>query len=243
MSKDYVSRHQAALEQALSRALCQAMSEEAADPIARIGELLLSAKSESSAGDAGAPAALVSAATPTNTCPTEWTLAAWLGSTGGITQAVARALLNPSVNRKAEQSELAFVRELGAMFIGSPTAGQTHVLVLLQQGNVLEAIAASMWRDVEKLAKARTATGRELQAKFTQDGAHLLSYAGLNTFFLGLGGKIGDPNPKVEETMAYEHTMLGDAHEVLYAANYEVRTSAAIEYAFVATPDSPPTGG
>eukprot|EP00966_Prymnesium_polylepis_P152934 3532975-Prymnesium_polylepis.1 len=75
------------MELAMSQALFQAIREKAADPVARIGEILLSSKS--SAGVADAVPVAVSAAVPPNTkatSPTEWTLAAWLNSAGNITQ-------------------------------------------------------------------------------------------------------------------------------------------------------------
>jgi hypothetical protein len=43
--------------------------------------------------------------------------------------------------------------------------------------------------------------------------------------------------------MAHEHTGMGDANETLNTSNYEIETSSAIEWAFVATPDKPPEGG
>ena len=53
----------------------------------------------------------------------------------------------------------------------------------------------------------------ELQTKFLQEGAGLLTYSGLNTFYGGLGARIGDPNANVDDQMAHEHTECGDAHE------------------------------
>ena len=249
---EYLALHQTSLQEAVRRALTQALLEEAPNPAERVGELLIM-QSKSSGGTT--PPVAVSSATPTNTeatGPTEWTLAAWLGSTGSVTSALAGTLLGQQ--RQAKQSELAFVRALGAKFQDDPAAGRAHVLSLLQRGGALEATSAAIWSGIEQLVKARAVTGEELQAKFTQEGAGLLSYGSLSTFYGGLGGIIGDPHPKVaslvaspaarrhprclllsskpqrallcgpaldgrlpalqvDDTIAYEHTKLGDAHE------------------------------
>ena len=70
-----------------------------------------------------------------------------------------------------------------------------------------------MWAGIEEMIEAGAATGEELQGKFLQEGAGLLAYGGLSTFYGGLGKRIGDPNPKVDGTMAHEHTGMGDANE------------------------------
>jgi len=192
---EYLALHQTSLQEAVRRALTQALLEEAPNPAERVGELLIM-QSKSSGGTT--PPVAVSSATPTNTeatGPTEWTLAAWLGSTGSVTSALAGTLLGQQ--RQAKQSELAFVRALGAKFQDDPAAGRAHVLSLLQRVGALEATSAAIWSGIEQLVKARAVTGEELQAKFTQEGAGLLSYGSLSTFYGGLGGIIGDPNPKV----------------------------------------------
>ena len=70
-----------------------------------------------------------------------------------------------------------------------------------------------MWAGIEEMIEAGAATGEELQGKFLQEGAGLLAYGGLSTFYGGLGKKIGDPNSKVDGTMEHEHTGMGDANE------------------------------
>ena len=62
-----------------------------------------------------------------------------------------------------------------------------------------------------------------LQAKFLQDGAGVMSYSGLSTFFRGLEGKIGAPDPNVLSAMRSEHTERGDCGEPFTTPNYEVR--------------------
>ena len=185
---------------------------------------------------AGTPAAS-NGGTPS----TEWKLAAWLNSIEAVTQALAASML--SVERPAEQSELEFIRSIGSKFKGDAEAGSAHVLKLLQQSGALKALANAMWGGAEQLVEARAATGAELQAKFLQDNAGLLSFPDLSTFFRGLSGKIGQPDPKVLEAMAREHTGCDDSREEFTTGNYGIKTSSAVEWAFVASPDQEPTGG
>ena len=51
---EYFAKHQTILEEAVSCAIAQALSEEAADPTARVGELLLSQSKSSARGGIGA---------------------------------------------------------------------------------------------------------------------------------------------------------------------------------------------
>ena len=64
-----------------------------------------------------------------------------------------------------------------------------------------------MWAGALSLATAGgAATGQELHDKFVQDGgAFTMSYGGLDTFFGGLEGLIGAPNPKLREATQREH--------------------------------------
>ncbi len=43
--------------------------------------------------------------------------------------------------------------------------------------------------------------------------------------------------------MADEHTSRGDSTREFTTSNYDLHTSSAVEWAFVATPDAPPPGG
>ena len=185
---------------------------------------------------AGTPAAS-NGGTPS----TEWKLAAWLNSIEAVAQALAASML--SVERPAEQSELEFIRSIGSKFKGDAEAGSAHVLKLLQQSGALKALAIAMWGGAEQLVEARAATGAELQAKFLQDNAGLLSFPDLSTFFRGLSGKIGQPDPKVLEAMAREHTGCDDSREEFTTGNYGIKTSSEVEWAFVAAPEKEPTGG
>lgn len=140
---------------------------------------------------------------PPSAGPVEWTLAAWLMSDCGVAGVVADAL---SKDRPAEVSDLSFVRELGSA--GNANVGRAALLALLRRSNILEELAMHVWAGIERLRASRAATGFELQSKFLQDGAGTLSYSGLSTFFRGLEGKIGTPDPKVRDAMEREHRKL-----------------------------------
>ena len=51
---------------------------------------------------------------------------------------------------------------------------------------------------------AEACTGAELHGKFLQDGAGMLNFSSLDTYYGGLEAKIGAPNPKVREAMVAE---------------------------------------
>ena len=71
----------------------------------------------------------------------------------------------------------------------------------------------------------------------------MLSYGSLETFFGGLEGIIGSPNPNVQEAMEKEHTQRDDSDNKFTTSNYDLTTSSRMEWAFVYTPDQPPDGG
>ena len=79
------------------------------------------------------------------------------------------------------------------------------------------------------------ASDESLQSRFTQGADGLLSFGGLATFFGGLQAKVGPPRPKVTVAMEMEHTAAKDSKIEFTTANYDVHTSSAKEYAFVAT--------
>jgi hypothetical protein len=195
-----------------------------------------------------------------------WSLVGWLRdlSMSRLTTAIANALENG--NTKGA-TDLCFLRRLGE---ATPAAGKRQLLELLIDGGAVEALAGELWAGIEELMAARAATAAELSSKFEQDGAGTLSYSGLETFFRGLEGaltcplpcphlpcsahscacrisdstgRIGAPDPRVEESMALEHMEGDDAHEPFHTPNYGVKTTSATEWAFVAGPENEPEGG
>ena len=77
------------------------------------------------------------------------------------------------------------MRRLGEL---PPAEGRAEVLRMLEAGGVLSALADNLSVGIAELATAEAATAAELNDKFLQGGAGMLSYGGLNTFFGGLEG-------------------------------------------------------
>jgi len=72
----------------------------------------------------------------------------------------------------------------------------------------------------------------------------MLSYGGLSTFYSGLEGIVGSPDPNVLEAMKSEHTARPDSNLTFTAGNYGVSTTSATEWGFVTDPDrGEPRGG
>ena len=91
---------------------------------------------------------------------------------------------------------------------------------------------------LERLARARAATGAELHSKFLQEGRNFeLVYANLSAFFGGLEAKIGPPDPHVAQGMEREHTGAADSLDMFTTLNYGVTTTPQLEFRFVAEPD------
>ena len=93
-----------------------------------------------------------------------------------------------------------------------------------------------------QLASGAAPTAEQLQTKFMQDGAGLMAYGDLSTFFGGLEAMVGAPQPRVREAMAAEHTEQPDSHLEFTTENFGVTTTSATEWAFVAEPRSRPHG-
>ena len=164
----------------------------------------------------------------------EWTLAGWLTSAPGLADALAHAMLK---RRHAGQSELEFARSLGK------GAEADDLLKLLQQTGALNALAETLATNLKQLASTHQHAEAKLQLKFMQEGATQLRYGAISTFYSGLEGIVGAPNPKVREAMEREHNDCGDSKEEFTSPNYNVTTSSSIEWAFVVHPkDIPPSG-
>ena len=163
-----------------------------------------------------------------------WTVAKWLGSTG-FNATVGKQLVTPE-EAATHGGELKAMRHLFG-------ANDVRAAVDARLRAAHELIVDQVTRDVEALVAHNEVTPEQMQGKFLQEGASMMDYGNLSSFFGGLEGKIGGPNPKVYQTMASEHTAKGgDRHEHFTTGNYGVTTTSAIEWAFVATPDERPVG-
>ena len=187
-----------------------------------------------------------------------WTLGAFLASLG-LNDTLAEAMLSahrenvegwtwfaPTSSRggrvNGRVNELEFVLQLAAKG-GGAAAGRKALVELLGKGGALERLATKLWNGIEQLKKNEAHTGAELQSKFVQEGAGMLSYGGLSTFYGGLEAIVGAPDPNVGEAMAKEHTQRADADAWFTAGNYGIRTTSAIEWRFVTCPEQGPDGG
>ena len=161
----------------------------------------------------------------------KWTAEGWLASLG-LESFVANALLGEGF----EGDQLEALRGIGRSDtlqddLRPPIAAALDLLVpALTQG-------------LKELTTAEAVTLGEMQDKFSQDTKGILEYGSLNSFYGGLEAQVGSPSPKVKEMMAEEHTARGDSKATLFSKNYEVDTTPAIEWRFVAEPDAPPPGG
>ena len=104
----------------------------------------------------------------------------------------------------------------------------------------IDALIKPLSSALENLASDAALTAEQLQTKFIQDGAKLLAYSDMNTFFGGLEAIVGAPLPRVREAMAAEHTQQCDSDLEFTAENYGTTTTSAKEWAFVAEPESRP---
>ena len=163
----------------------------------------------------------------------KWTAVSWLDSEE-TNKELAAAILGQSF--VAGGDELAAMRALG----GSATLEDELTVRLAAAIGPLVARLAPRLR---ALATVEAATSGEMQTKFSQECRGMLEYGSLSVFFGGLEGLVGSPNPMVMEAMAGEHSARSDSERDFTTSNYGLRTTSAVEWAFVATPDAPPAGG
>ena len=156
-----------------------------------------------------------------------WTTSAWLSGFGVATQ-VASALLGGA----RPFSELQAVRSLAS---AAPT--EAAVADRLRAGGIVEALAKIIHPELRRLM-AGASTGGELHGKFMQEGkAFTMKYGDLSTFFAGLEGKIGAPEPQVLSAMEREHTSSADSHDKFTTTNYLLTTTPKEEWTFTVEPE------
>ena len=225
--RELFSAHRERLESSVTDAVNAAVRAQPADPVGYIGHRLI-AMSEAVAATVAADEESTAEA---EAVASEWTATGWLAS-AGIEKVVARALLGAS----QASDELSTMRTLGR-------SDRLEEVLRERLVAAAGAIAARLTPRLRELALDEAATGAELQEKFSQDTRGLLEYGSLSTFFGGLEALVGTPNHSVKQTMEDEHTRRDDSEREFVTQNYDVRTSSAVEWAFVATPDKPPAGG
>ena len=143
----------------------------------------------------------------------KWRIARWL-SNRGVAEAVAYALIPELDNDDPndDPDELEFARALARDMSrakktdtgGDGSGGVAAVRKLLDSNGLLDRLAKLIYDGAVELDAGSAASAEELQGKFLADGAGVLSYAGLDTFFGGLEGQVGAPNPKFTPMTPYD---------------------------------------
>ena len=88
-----------------------------------------------------------------------------------------------------------------------------------------------------KLARQPAATAKGLHDKFSQEpDTFSLEFKGLSTFYSGLEGVIGPPQPDLQEGLRRDHCKADDSNWWFTAMNYGVNTTSLIEWWFVVNP-------
>ena len=231
----YENAHVTSLEAQLSRAVDSCMRLRPADPAAYIGVRLISASAVAESPTTPHPPATEAVASEPSAgaVTSEWKAVSWLDSEE-VNRELAAAMLGKSFITGGD--ELAAMRALG----GSATLEDELTVRLAAAIGPLVARLAPRLR---ALATVEAATSGEMQTKFSQECRGMLEYGSLSVFFGGLEGLVGSPNPMVMEAMAGEHSARSDSTRDFTTSNYDLRTTSAVEWAFVATPDKPPAGG
>ena len=142
----------------------------------------------------------------------EWSLASWIASLPEVNGTIADALRPPD---GYGDSELDYLRKLGQGQTG-PEAMET----ILAKGNVLSRLSMVLATAASRFAQQRAATAVELHEKFCQDDSSTrMSYGGLDSFFRGLDGVIGQPATDLQAGIHREHAKSRDSQHVFEATN------------------------
>ena len=223
----YSERH-CDLQNILSDAVDAAMNEMPEDPTAFIGQRLLAASRAASRFRHSATVKLAreraGAVMPSEQFDKEWSVSSWLGT--GIIDAVSAALLRPLGSDSPPHVQLAFMRELGR------DRGSVRALL---DASVLERLTDAVCTAATKLDEGRGESAAAMSRKYAET-TFTLSYGGLDSFFAGLEGSIGPPNPDLRRAMTREHTSAADSDDHFETSNYGVKTTSAIEWLYVVEP-------
>ena len=152
-----------------------------------------------------------------------WSVAEWLGSF--IALPVAHVLQMPLGTSAPPEAALAFMRTLG---------GDRELLRwLLSSHELIEGLVESIATAAAGLSTQQSAL--MLSNKFAES-TFTLSFGGLDSFFQGLEGRIGPPDPNLREAMEAEHCKRRDSRELFVTANYGISTTSELEYWYVVDP-------
>lgn len=169
-------------------------------------------------------------------CPAQsrqesWSIRSWLH--GKASEVVAQALAAPVA--EDPDMEFTFVQVLGQLGSDQPGQAENIVLALLRDGAVLRKLTSLVVDLAKTLSEAKASTGHEMNMKFASEaGSFVFTYGDESDFHSGLEDLIGDPNPRVFQTMKREHTREKDSQIKWTTGNYGVTTTPEIEWHFVA---------
>lgn len=224
----YFDRRQNEIERLVTGLVNQVLAAEPEDPVDFLIEHLQrqkEARVETDAVGAAIEAAVQRArAEPTPSDRGEhdkWSVASWLGNR--MAEPVATALLRPLGSDAPPHVALAFVRTLDRSAIRA-----------LLDARALDELADAVCVTVAELS-AGAASAEALNAKFAES-TFTLSYGGVDTFFAGLEGRLGPPNPNLRVTMKREHCSMADALDLFTTPNYHVTTTSQVEWFYVVDP-------
>ena len=162
----------------------------------------------------------------------DWNVVEWIRG-AGVHRAVAAALQVPLLHTAAADGAdpvpptpaevLAFLKGLD---------GRESVRTLLSTRQFIGCLVDLIWAEVRTLQSVGATTREDLTSKFA--GAIELSYSGLDTFFGGLEGVVGSPDPKVLAGMRHEH-LDGpgtESTDPFTTGNYGICTASRTEWLF-----------
>ena len=224
-SNAYFIPHHDRVHKAISAAIAAACAAQPADPLPFLGRYLLGLPTEATQ----ASPLVLPPEDVESIGSDKWTCVSWAKGVG--VHRVVAAALQPQTTEGTDEdaAALAFLRGLKS---------RSDVAERFSRPAVAEALTDLVWAQVTRLQEAGAATTKELQNKFA--GAPLGAYSGLSTFFSGLEGVVGRPDPKVMEGMATEHLRGVDADAEFVTSNYGVSTTTRTEWLFVTDESATP---
>ena len=162
----------------------------------------------------------------------EWTAEAWLRSSPRVIDVLARTLLAAAravVPPAMAADELATMRYLADVDAATLTT-------MLSSCN--EEMGGILADELQRLREEHTVREmRSKHSKFAADcNAYTLKYTELGSFYDGLEGLIGPPDPEILTAMNGDHTKAADSYNEFCTHNYGIHTKPHTEWFFVAEP-------
>jgi ankyrin repeat protein len=111
------------------------------------------------------------------------------------------------------------------------------VMSLLERSKAMQQITVFITSKMEKLLEAAAESGPALNLKFVEEYDSVkMAFGGQESFFQGLDGLIGPPNPNLQEGMRSEHCQRKDSSVKFTTHNYGITTTSHVEYLMVVEP-------